>query len=90
MLLSHVLAFNSRNYGINKNLAAKNKHRKNVADTVNSFLESNQDPDIKSQIIKQGAESMFKSEETGYIGKMNQKDHSPIEQVTYVLPNKQQ
>lgn len=90
LLLSHVLAFNSKNYSISRNLMVRNKHRKNVADTINNFLESNSDSETKSQIIKQGAESMFKAEESGYLGKINQKDHSPIEQVTYILPNKKE
>lgn len=90
LLLSHVLAFNSKNYSINKNLSVKNKHRKNVADTINSFLESNPDTETKSQIIKQGTDSMFKDESTGYLGKMNEKDHSPIEQITYIMPNKKE
>lgn len=88
LLLSHVLAFNSKNYSITKNLSVNNKHRKNVADTINSFLESNPESDVRSQIIKQGTESMFKTENTGYLARMNEKGHSPIEQITYVMPNK--
>ncbi len=90
LLLSYILSFNSKNYSINKNLSTKNKHRKNVADTVNSFLESTTDQDLKSQILKEGAEAMFKDGGTGYLGKMNEKDHSPIEQITYIMPNKKE
>src|SRR5690606_18653641 len=52
LLLSHILAFNSKNYSINKNLAVTNKHRKNVAETITNFLESNPDEETRSQIIK--------------------------------------
>lgn len=87
LFLSHVLAFNSKNYSIAKNLVVNNKHRKNIADTINSFLESTSEPEVRSHIIKQGTESMFKVESTGYVGKINEKGHSPIEQVTYIMPN---
>ena len=53
----------------------KNKHRKNVADNMVEFLASNPDADTRSQIIRQGSESMFVMEETGYLGKMNEKDN---------------
>jgi hypothetical protein len=88
LLLSHLLAFNSKNYSITKNLEVKNKHRKNVADTMVEFLASNPDADTRSQIIRQGSQSMFVMEETGYLGKMNEKDNNPIEQINYFLPNK--
>jgi hypothetical protein len=90
LLLSYILSFNSKNYSINKNLSAKNKHRKNVAETVSSFLGSPLDQESKSHILKEGAEAMFKDGGTGYLGKMNEKDHSPIEQITYIMPNKKE
>jgi small GTP-binding protein len=53
-----------------------------VAHVVRAFEDEN--------ILKEGAEAMFKDGGTGYLGKMNEKDHSPIEQITYIMPNKKE
>ncbi len=53
---------------------------------MTSFLGTNPDKEVRSQIISRGVEAMFKDENIGYLGKINQKDHSPMEQVNYILP----
>lgn len=88
-LLSYGLAFASRNYNINSNIVEANKHRKNIADTLNSFLETKPEPDERSKIISQGTNAMFRHLPIGYISKSEQKDNGPIyEVINKILPSK--
>lgn len=77
-LLSYGVAFCSRNYNIQSNQATSNQHRKNVADTLTDFLNSNPQPEDRAELIKQGTETMFKHLPIGYIPKIESKDDGPI------------
>jgi len=77
-LLSYAISFSSRNYNVNSNLVALNKHRKNVAETVDDFLASGIDKEYRSKIIDQGTEAMFKHLPIGYLPKMESKDEGPV------------
>lgn len=79
--LSYALVFTSKQYSINSNLASINRHRRNVAMTIDDFLETKPDPEVRSQIIKQGTESMFKQLPIGYIGKNEAKENSPVYEI---------
>lgn len=81
-LLSWAMGFASRNYHINRNLEAVNNHRKNVAETLRDFVKGSSSPEERIQIIKIGADAMFKNIPSGYIGKeISSKDGGPIEHI---------
>lgn len=80
-ILSYALVFTSKQYSINSNLVSINKHRRNVALTIDDFLETKPDPEVRSQIIRQGTEAMFKQLPIGYIGKSEAKESSPIYEI---------
>lgn len=81
-LLSYGLRFSSRNYSINSNLAATNIHRKNVAQTLEDYLATDSDPQIRQEIVKEGVKSMFEHLPIGYVGKDEAKDSSsPVSEV---------
>ena len=77
-LLSYGLGFASKNYNIQSNSAYINRHRMNVASTIDDFLETNPEPEVRSQIIKQGTDSMFRHSPSGYIGKNEPKENGLI------------
>lgn len=77
-ILFYGLNFSSRNYNIESNLYTTNKHRQNVADTINSFLSTDQPVVVRSEIIKQGIRSMFEHTQNGYITKKGDKNNSYI------------
>ncbi len=84
--ISYGVGFCSKQYNVNSHLSSTNKHRQNVADTLNSFLSAN--PDRKSEMLKNGTEAMFKHISTGYIGKNESKEQGNImyEVINKVLP----
>ncbi|MDP2668481.1 MAG: hypothetical protein Q8P07_01455 [bacterium] len=87
-VLSYGVGFASKNYNVNSHLAAINKHRRNVAQTLEDFLSTN--PDRKSEMLRQGTEAMFKHVSIGYIRREEQKDNGPIyEIVNKFLPSKE-
>ncbi len=90
-ILSYAIGFASRNYSINSNLEATNKHRKNVAETLTDFLSTNPDEKARSQMIKQGTEAIFKHLPTGYVPKSEQKSEGPIYKIinTILKSNKE-
>jgi hypothetical protein len=87
VLLSYIVGFCSRQYGINSHLAVTNWHRKNVAETMKDFYESDLDETAKATIIDRGTESMFKNLPVGYITKSENKDgDGPVHQVINQIP----
>ena len=79
-LFSYALVFASRNYSIRENIASVNRHRTNVAMTIDNFLKTNPSPEVTSEIIHQGTEVMFKHLPFGFVNKNDgAKDVSPIE-----------
>ena len=89
-VLSYGVGFASKNYNVSSHLAAINKHRQNVAQTLDDFLSTN--PDRKTEMLRQCTEAMFKHVSIGYIRREEQKDNGgPIyEIINKVLPNKEQ
>lgn len=88
-VLSYGVGFASKNYNVSSHLSAVNKHRRNVAQTLDDFLATK--PDRKSEMLRQGTEAMFKHASIGYIRREEQKDNGPIyEIINKFLPNKEQ
>lgn len=87
-VISYGLGFASKNYNIAANMRTINKHRQNVAQTIESFLASNPDSEIKSELIKQGTEAMFSHLPIGYIGKSELKESGPVYELinNYIKP----
>lgn len=87
LLLSYVVGFSSRQYSINSHLSASNRHRKNVAETMKDFYESDLDESAKGLIIDRGTEAMFKNLPIGHISKSEHRDNDgPIHQVINQIP----
>ena len=64
-----------------------NKHRKNIAETMKDFYESDLDATAKSFIINQGTEAMFENLPIGHISKSENKDNDgPIHQIINQVP----
>lgn len=80
-LLSWGLGFASKNYNIYSNLEAVNRHRKNVAQTLDDFFATNPDENTRSEMLKQGTEAMFKHLPTGYIPKSEHKSEGPVYEI---------
>lgn len=77
-ILSYGVSFSSRNFNVNSNLGALNKHRKNVAETLNDFLESNPEKEDRSKIVENATNAMFKHQPIGYLPKIESRDDGPI------------
>lgn len=77
-ILSYGVSFSSRNFNVNSNLNALNKHRKNVSETLNDFLESNPEKEDRSKIVENATDAMFKHQPIGYLPKIESKDDGPI------------
>jgi len=92
VVLFYSLSFYSKHYKINSNLAAVNKHRQNVADTLSGFLASNQDPkdeNIRTELIKQGTNAMFKHIPLGYVNDKGDDEGGPVQEIiNYVTKSK--
>ncbi len=87
-VLSYGISFASKNYNVNSHLSAINKHRRNVAQTLEDFLATN--PDRKTEMLRQGTEAMFRHVSIGYIRREEQKDSGPVyEFINKFLPNKE-
>ena len=82
LLLSYLVGFSSRQYSINSHLAASNNHRKNIAETMRYFYESDIGDSAKTAIVDRGTEAMFKNLPIGHISKSEGRDsEGPIHQV---------
>ena len=77
-LLYYGMHFASRNYNVVSNLEAVNRHRKNVAQTLEDFLATNPEEETRSQMIKQGTEAMFKHLPVGYLRRDNKEDSGEV------------
>jgi hypothetical protein len=77
-LLSYAISFTSRNYNVNSNLVVLNKHRKNVAETLNDFLDTELEKEDRSKIVEQATASMFDHKPIGYLPKIESKDDGPL------------
>ena len=86
ILLSYAIGFSSRNYNISSGLAASNRHRKNVAETMLNALSSNMDENAKAEISREAASAMFKHLPIGYINKEHQSDSGPILEIVKKFP----
>ncbi len=75
-VLSYGVAFTSKNYNIQSNLASINQHRTNVAQTLEDFLLTN--PERKTEMLKQATEAMFKHLPVGYLAKNEAKENGPL------------
>jgi len=89
-VLFYSLSFYSKHYKINSNLAAVNKHRQNVADTLSGFLASNpDDKDMRVEMIKQGTNAMFKHIPLGYVNDKGDDEGGPVQEIiNYVTKSK--
>jgi len=87
LLLSYIIGFSSRQYSINSHLSASNRHRKNVAETMKDFYESDLDESAKRLIIDRSTEAMFKNLPIGHISKSEHRDNDgPVHQVINQIP----
>jgi len=79
-----------RNYNITKHISTGNKHRANVAATLEGFLEqANQDADLKAALLKEGSTALFQTDSTGYLTKDQIEVSTPMKEViTTVLNHK--
>lgn len=90
-LLYYGMYFSSRNYNVSSNLAAVNKHRKNVAQTLEDFLATNPDGETRSQMIRQGTEAMFKHLPIGYLRKDDRENNASVTKIfTSILKQDQE
>lgn len=81
-LISWAMGFASRNYHINSNLEAVNLHRKNVAETMRDFTKNDATDVERSEMLRIGAEALFKHLPTGYMGKDGStKEDGPVEKI---------
>lgn len=79
-----------RNYNITKHISTGNKHRANVAATLEGFLQqANQDQDLKVALLKEGSTALFQTDSTGYLTKDQIEVSTPMKEViTTVLNHK--
>jgi hypothetical protein len=83
------IKFVVRNYNITNHIASGNKHRANVAETLESFLVSaGQDTDLKGALLKEGAVAMFQADATGYLSKDQIEIGTPIKEIATTIINK--
>lgn len=82
--------FSVRNYNIYKNLAAINRQRRNVAETILNYLESDSShEELQKIMIKDASKAMFEQHSTGYLDKDQMQVSTPIqEMVTKIITDK--
>lgn len=61
------LSFIIRNYNVNSHLAAVNRHRAAVAETLDDFLASN--PEASGEMLRNATDAMFKHTLIGFVSK---------------------
>lgn len=87
-VLSYGVGFTSKNYNVNSHLAAVNKHRSNVAQTLDDFFATN--PERKSHMLQEGTRAMFRHVPIGYIRREEQRDNGPFDAIIRTFsPNKE-
>lgn len=90
-IIFYILRFCVRNYNVLNHLIESNKHRANVAETLESFIASgNGDIDIKAALLKEAAPAMFSPDSTGYLNKDQMEVSSPVQELitTFVTDRK--
>lgn len=80
-VLSYAISFTSRNFNINSNLVTLEQHRKNVAETLNDFIDSDLEKEDRSKIVEKATEAMFTHRPIGYLPKIETKDEGPISSI---------
>ena len=77
-----------REYNITKHIQISNKHRSNVASTLEVFLaQATQDADLKIHLVKEASTAIFQSESTGYLTKDQIEINTPIKEVVNTVMN---
>jgi hypothetical protein len=77
-----------RNYNITKHIATGNKHRANIASTLEGFLaQATQDPDLKAALLKEGSTALFQADSTGYLTKDQIDVSTPVKEIVTTLIN---
>ncbi|MCF7900578.1 hypothetical protein K9K77_03645 [Candidatus Babeliales bacterium] len=85
-LLYYGVYFSSKNYFIYSDLADINKQRKNVAQTLEDFLESNpEDKETLSVMMQEGVQAMFRHIPGGHL-KQDDKNEKGLVNVTNKFP----
>ena len=78
-----------RNYNITKHISTGNKHRANVASTLEGFLaQADKDADLKSALLVQGSLAIFQTDSTGYLSKDQIEVSTPIKEVMNTVMHK--
>lgn len=71
-----------REYNITKHIQVSNKHRANVASTLEGLLsQTSQDPELKSSMVKEASVAIFQSDSTGYLTKDQIEISTPVKEV---------
>ncbi len=77
-----------REYNIIKHIQISNKHRANIASTLEGLLSQvEQDIELKSSLIKEASISIFQSESTGYLTKDQIEVSTPVKEVVNTVMN---
>lgn len=77
-----------REYNISKHIQTGNKHRANVASTLQGFLsQANQDIELKTYLMKEASTAIFQSESTGYLTKDQIEVSTPVKEVINTVMN---
>lgn len=89
-IIFYGLRLSNRNFNIHKNLAAVNRHRRNVAETLINFLSSEKNDEIiKSTLIKDASVALFEHKTTGYLTKDQTQVGTPVqEMITKIITDK--
>ncbi len=78
-----------RNYNITKHISTGNKHRANVAATLEGFLaQANQDVDLKTALLKEGSMAIFQTDSTGYLTKDQIEVSTPVKEIFNTVMHK--
>ena len=78
-----------REYNITKHIETGNKHRANVASTLEGFLsQAEQDIELKTHLVKEASSAIFKTESTGYLSKDQIEVSTPIKEVVNTIMTK--
>lgn len=81
-IVFYFLKFAIRNYNISNHLAQSNAHRANVSETLESYITgSENDPEVKNALLKEGATAMFGSDSTGYLTKDQMEISTPVQEM---------
>jgi hypothetical protein len=73
------LSFIIRNFNINSHLAAVNRHRAAVAETLEDFLATN--PTATGEMLRNATEAMFRHTLVGYVSKSDSSSSNPMYEI---------